>query len=190
MHELHRKKLILIIGIVVLIGIVIMLEPKADFKLAINKILKNEGGYVFDPVDPGGETQFGISKRSYPNIDIKNLTRNQAIDIYFEDYWLKNNLQRLSNQELADKILDMVVNVGSKQAFLIVSRAIRACGIPFNETEIITPQLIFTINTYANKHALLSAIRSEFAGYYRLLVRIKPKMSKYINGWLKRAYDE
>ena len=43
----------------------------AEFSLAIPIVLENEGGYVDDPNDPGGETNFGISKRSYPNVDIK-----------------------------------------------------------------------------------------------------------------------
>jgi len=49
---------------------------------------KWEGGYDDDPDDSGGETKFGIDKRSHPNLDIKNLTREQAIQIYWED-WLK-----------------------------------------------------------------------------------------------------
>jgi len=46
-----------------------------------------EGGYVDDPDDRGRETKYGISKRSYPNVDIKNLTKKDAIEIYKRDYW-------------------------------------------------------------------------------------------------------
>lgn len=53
--------------------------------LAHTKI--SEGGYVNDPVDPGGETKYGISKRSYPKVDIKNLTWAEAAAIYKRDYW-------------------------------------------------------------------------------------------------------
>ena len=42
-----------------------------------------------DPHDAGGETNFGISKRQYPNLDIKNLTKQQAADIYKRDYYAK-----------------------------------------------------------------------------------------------------
>jgi lysozyme family protein len=48
-----------------------------------------EGGYVNDPADPGGETKFGISKRSYPDLEIRNLTAEQAKEIYRRDYWEK-----------------------------------------------------------------------------------------------------
>lgn len=54
---------------------------------AINFVLRWEGGYVNHPDDPGGETNFGISKRSYPELDIFNLSRDQAREIYHRDYW-------------------------------------------------------------------------------------------------------
>ena len=53
-------------------------------------------GYVNDPKDPGGETNYGISKRAYPDVDIKNLTEDGAKDIYKRDYWDKNKCEDLS----------------------------------------------------------------------------------------------
>lgn len=46
-----------------------------------------EGGYSNDLRDPGGETKYGISKRSYPHLDIKTLTRAQVKPIYRADFW-------------------------------------------------------------------------------------------------------
>jgi len=57
------------------------------FEDAVEVVLKHEGGYVFHPKDPGGETNFGISKRSYPTLDIKNLTIKDAVAIYKKDFW-------------------------------------------------------------------------------------------------------
>lgn len=57
------------------------------FNEAVERVLQHEGGYVNHPNDPGGETNFGISKRSYPDVDIKNLTREGAKEIYFRDFW-------------------------------------------------------------------------------------------------------
>lgn len=59
------------------------------FEDAVEIILKKEGGYVFHPKDPGGETNFGIAKRFYPTLDIKNLTKEQAIQIYRKEYWAR-----------------------------------------------------------------------------------------------------
>ena len=60
----------------------------ASFDIAIQKLLKHEGGYTAGLVgDPGGETNYGIARASHPDLDIKNLTKDQAIDIYKSDYW-------------------------------------------------------------------------------------------------------
>ena len=58
-----------------------------DFDTAFDRLIGHEGGYKNDPQDPGGETNFGISKRSYPNVDIANLTRDGAKAIYLRDFW-------------------------------------------------------------------------------------------------------
>ena len=57
------------------------------FDVAFDRLLGNEGGYSDRPEDPGGATNWGISKRSYPDLDIKNLTRDQAKAIYLRDFW-------------------------------------------------------------------------------------------------------
>jgi len=79
----------------------------ANFDQAIPQVLANEGGYVNDPKDPGGETNFGISKRTYPNVDIKNLTKEQAEAIYRRDFWLFDGL---TSQLVANKLFDAYVN--------------------------------------------------------------------------------
>ena len=53
-----------------------------NFDSAFTIILGSEGGYVNDPRDSGGETKYGIAKKFYPNLDIKNLTVEQAKAIY------------------------------------------------------------------------------------------------------------
>ena len=59
----------------------------SNFDRAFRFLIGEEGGYVNDPADPGGETKFGISKRAYPQLDIKSLTLDQAKAIYRRDYW-------------------------------------------------------------------------------------------------------
>ena len=65
------------------------------FDEAFEILIGHEGGYVNDKRDPGGETKYGIAKRSYPNVDVRNLTRAQAVDIYRRDFW-----QRVRGDEL------------------------------------------------------------------------------------------
>ncbi len=89
----------------------------------IDRVLSHEGGYVNDPRDPGGETKFGIAKRSYPNVDIKNLTREGAIDIYRRDFWERVQGDQLPRQ-FAFQALDAAVNHGIGNAVRWMQRAI------------------------------------------------------------------
>jgi lysozyme family protein len=92
------------------------MDPVLDF------ILKSEGGYVNHPSDPGGETNYGISKRAYPNEDIKNLTLERACELYKRDYMDKVVTEDMSfGQKLF--LVDTAVNMGVGRAkeFLKVS---------------------------------------------------------------------
>jgi lysozyme family protein len=57
------------------------------FDSAVNEVLGEEAGYGMNPADPGGETKWGISKRAFPNVDIVNLTRDDAKQLYLAHYW-------------------------------------------------------------------------------------------------------
>lgn len=85
------------------------------FTFSINRVLKIEGGYVNDPTDPGGETNFGISKRAYPNLNIKTLTRDQAVQIYWTDFWQLIKADAMPSV-LAYQVLDFAVNSGISTA--------------------------------------------------------------------------
>jgi lysozyme family protein len=95
----------------------------ADFDKALRFVLSFEGGYVNDPRDPGGETRYGISKRAHPDVDIKNLTREQAAHIYYRSYWLPAGCQALPGP-LALVHFDSGVQhgVGQAREFLADSR--------------------------------------------------------------------
>ena len=92
------------------------------FEEIIDNVLESEGGYVNDKDDPGGETNMGISKRAYPDLDIKNLTREEARQIYYKDYWTPSKADQLSNQ-LREVYFDMVVNFGMRVAARVLQQA-------------------------------------------------------------------
>lgn len=165
-----------------------MLEKEIDviFEEAFKNTLLHEGGYVNDPQDPGGETKYGVSKRSYPHIDIKNLTLDDAKKIYYEDFWLKQKCNVIQ-KDLAAKLFDLSVNVGTKQAGLFMQRALRVTKQELIEDGIIGVNTLDAIRR-ADPIILLASLKSEAAGYYRLLVAKNASMKKYINGWLSRAY--
>lgn len=96
-----------------------------NFNIAFEHTVGIEGGYVNDPEDRGGETKFGISKRSYPHLDIKNLTLSSAKDIYYQDFWntRKMNLDLLP-LEVAIELFDTGVNMGMPRARLMLQMAL------------------------------------------------------------------
>lgn len=93
-----------------------------SFDLFIERVLGHEGGYVNDPRDPGGETQWGIAKRSYPNVNIRTLTRPQAIEIYRRDFWQRVHGDDLP-AEFSFQALDAAVNHGIGNAVRWMQRA-------------------------------------------------------------------
>lgn len=92
-----------------------------EFDTAFERVIGHEGGYVNDPRDPGGETKFGISKRSYPNEDIANLTLERAKELYRRDFW-----DALGDAPPAVKfqVFDFAVNSGIQTAIRKLQAAI------------------------------------------------------------------
>jgi lysozyme family protein len=115
----------MIIGLILLMLFIFRkkLTKEMMFTLIMNKILQHEGGYVNDPDDLGGETKYGISKRSYPNVDIKNLTRSQAIEIYKRDFYIPLEIDKFTNINLAVHYIDMAVNAGKTNAKNLLDEA-------------------------------------------------------------------
>lgn len=96
-----------------------------SFSSVIEMVLHHEGGYVNHPNDPGGETKYGISKRAYPEIDIANLTEEDAGEIYFKDYWSK-----IKGEDLPRGVACVVMDYGVNSGISRASKALqRACGI-------------------------------------------------------------
>jgi hypothetical protein len=87
-----------------------------NFEKAVEFTLQFEGeGGEASPGDPGGLTKWGISQRSHPNLDIANLTREQAIEIYRTEYWDRLRCDRLPARfDVA--MFDTAVNVGCGRA--------------------------------------------------------------------------
>ena len=93
------------------------------FDDAFDRVISHEGGYVRNPKDPGGETQWGISKRAYPHLDIAALTREQAKAIYKRDYW--DTLPPLPSP-VKYQVFDFAVNSGRGTAIRALQRVIGA----------------------------------------------------------------
>ncbi len=86
-----------------------------NFMVAVNFVLQWEGSYSNRKDDPGLETKWGISKRAYPTLNIKELTKEQAIAIYRKDYWAKCGCDNLP-YPMDIIVFDTAVNCGVQRA--------------------------------------------------------------------------
>ncbi|TDH58248.1 hypothetical protein E2C06_33585 [Dankookia rubra] len=111
------------------------------FPDAFAAVVGHEGGYGADPRDKGNwtggkvgsgdlkGTKFGISAASYPTLDIRNLTLDQAREVYHRDYWLRLACDVLP-APLALVVFDPGVNagVGAAAAWLQQALGVRVDG--------------------------------------------------------------
>src|SRR5262245_40282468 len=93
------------------------------FREVFDRCMGHEGGYVNDPNDPGGETKWGISRRSFPGLDIKNLTREAAADIYEVHFWSKIHADQLPDG-VAYQLFDFAINSGIETSIRYFQRAL------------------------------------------------------------------
>src|SRR3972149_365737 len=98
-------------------------EKRMSWERAIEFILQWEGGYVNDPQDPGGETKYGVAKRSYPKEDIANLTIERAKEIAFEDFWKSVDIWGLPS-DIKIMLFDMAYNCGVVTAKKYLQKAV------------------------------------------------------------------
>jgi lysozyme family protein len=155
----------------------------STFELAIPTVLRREGGYVWDPADPGGETNFGLSKRTYPDLDIKNLTSAVASTIYRRDWWDRYGYGRVIDQTIATKLLDTAVNLGAEYAHKVAQEAAGA-----TPDGVLGTESIYALNQ-SQASPLLHRMQDLQAARYRAIVSANPERARFLAGWLNRAYD-
>lgn len=134
-----------------------------DWDKAIEFVLRMEGGYSNDPNDSGGETNFGISKRAYPNLDIKNLTVDKAKEIYMNDYWNPCHCDELAS-EFAIATFDAAVNEGVKPAIRMLQIALDV------DVDCIIGSNTVTATFKATPRMVLKLFALRIQHYYRIIV--------------------
>ena len=155
-----------------------------EFDDIIEKVLEHEGGYVDDPTDAGGETKYGISKRAYPDEDIKELTIERAKELYKRDYW-----DRYRTADLPDRLrhiyVDMCINMGGGRAIKILQEA---CNSK-NATKIDIDGGIGPATIKAASSVEPFRLRAYRVMFYAELVMKKPEQERFWVGWFRRSCE-
>jgi lysozyme family protein len=167
--------------VLLLRGEYLMKDYDENFLKEVYKVLKSEGGYVNDVSDSGGETKYGICKRSYPKCDIKNLTKYDAIEIYYRDFWEKNKIGKLP-LSIRGAVFSAGINMGMRRALRLLQTLVRVSA-----DGVIGKKTLFNILHYDGN--LKKGFLNMWEDYYeRLCVRF-PKNKKFLNGWLNRVAE-
>jgi lysozyme family protein len=156
------------------------------FGQAFEYVLDHEGGYVNDPVDPGGGTAFGISSKSYPNLIITDITVEDAREIYWRDWWMMYHYDRLPPR-LAIKVMDTAVNVGPVRAHSWMQAGLNQTGAELEVDGVIGRMTITASHDCTDMMAVMRWVSKRQASHYRRLVKRSPKLERFIDGWMKRA---
>lgn len=146
-------------------------------------MIAHEGGYGNDENDPGGETKFGISKRSYPKEDIKNLTIEMAQEIYLHDFWNPILGDQINDQNIANSIFDFAVNAGTHVSEELAQIVVKT---PVDGT--IGKQTILAINSI-DPEKFLASFKVEKITRYIKICKKRPESKKYFFGWVCRALN-
>lgn len=145
------------------------------FRSAVNFVIEEEGGYVNNPDDPGGETKYGISKRQYPDLDIASLTKDDAAGIYYRDYW--SRLPKLP-EPLDFLVFDCAVNCGVGRAIRLLQLAVGAA-----DDGLWGPKSQRALEQHQSSHLVVN-YQAERARYYALLDDLDDHFAR---GWMRRV---
>jgi lysozyme family protein len=152
----------------------------ADSKISIAKTLVHEGGYVNNPNDSGGATKYGITQADIPNVNIADITPEQATEYYIEHYW-KNLYSEIDTQVVADKLFDMGVLFGVGTAVKLLQVVLSI--IP--QDGVFGPHTLSATNL-AEPNSLLNSYHAALVSHAVGIADAQPKDRVFLVGWIRR----
>lgn len=174
-----------------------------------DEIIAREGGYVNDPDDPGGATNHGVTIHTMRRLgldltgdgqvtdaDVRRLTREQAREIFIDEYFRKPRIDWLPGI-LQASVFDMQVNAGSQAVRLLQGLLVRMGFAVAVDGRIgpATREAAARAAEAAPDH-IADAYGIERRNYYYALADRRPASRKYARrrdggkgGWIVRAED-
>lgn len=161
------------------------MEP-SSFERAVEFVLKQEGGFVQHPQDPGGATNFGITLETLSRArgwrvsvdDIRQLTKEEAVEIYLHFYWNAVRADEFpSGLDLA--FFDLAVNSGPKQAIMLLQKVLEV-----EVDGVIGPVTLDAARNIAAIEAIRRLTRERLGFLSRLAI-----WPVFGRGWRRRVLD-
>ena len=157
---------------------------KISFEKSLKLVLASEGGYSCDPADPGGETNFGISKRAHPDEDIKGMTLERAGEIYRKNYW-----DAVRGDDLPAgvdyAVFDAAVNHGPRTAGILLQRAANRQGEKLQVDGMVGWLTLLAVGRCDPGWLLVDILRERDI-FYRKIIARDPTQERFGRGWMNR----
>lgn len=166
------------------------LPTGTGFELMLNFLFQSEGGYTNDPNDHGGKTTWGITEgeaRSHGYTgDMRNLTQDFAKNIFYQDYYLGNNLDKIKDERVALAILDISVTGGTGRGIKLARRALKSMGVNIEENTKANQEFIDAVNS-VDPLQFCHAYAQIQRAFYNSIVQHDETQRKFLKGWLDRV---
>jgi len=147
----------------------------SNFEKSVDFILNWEGQISDNPLDSGGLTKYGIAARFFPQVRDPNFTRENAIGIYWDKYWLACKCDKLP-AEIAFVLFDAAVNQGQPAAIRMLQKSLQ---VPADG--IVGPETI-----EAAQHATVSTVLADFVARRAFAYALVPTVQRFGLGWYRR----
>lgn len=162
----------------------------AKFDPALQFTLRNEGGFVSNPLDRGHATNFGITTQTLSEFlarpatedDIKNITMEQVRGIYQPRYWNQVAGDKLTYQAVATALFDMAVLQGARQAVKLAQRIAKVV-----DDGMMGAKTVSAINAL-DPLTFITALSLASARFFASIVIRDNVQEVFLDGWLVRAY--
>ncbi len=150
-----------------------------DFDEAFARLVGHEGGYSNHVSDPGGETNFGISRRSYPGEDIRGMTLARAKAIYRRDFWGAAGCDAVPDA-LKYPLFDFAVNSGPERAIRTLQKVLgeRTDGV-------LGPQTLQALGRFGPER-----LAARYFGARLEFMANQPTWGVFGKGWARRIATE
>ena len=159
------------------------------FDWAIDFVFAVEGHVSNAKHDSGGYTKYGIAQNAHPDVDVKNLTPDDAKKIYRKKYWNACKCGELP-PTLALYLMDFAVNSGVKKAVAglqcCYNKMTAGTGtLALAEDGIIGPKTITAVQCIP-KHLMIAGFHAYRVQYYFNIVAKNSTQNKFLRGWMNR----
>jgi len=168
----------------------------SHFEIALDHVIKAEGGFVDNKNDRGGWTKYGVTRatletfrgRTVIREDVEQLTLSEAKEIYRVFYWEPNGLERIQNPMLAIMLFDQVVNRRASEVIRGLQQVLNeSFGMGLKIDGVFGAKTADCLNTLKPEKLLVKLCIQAQASYFAIVDR-SPSQSVFIKGWIARTW--